>query len=108
MLSSLPLYFFSFYKAPKKVLDEIARLQRQFLWAGGTDRRDVSWVKWDNVCRPKCFFGLGGVKNLELFNMSLLAKWRWRFLNDPDAIWAELLRVRYGDISSITIFPKDI
>lgn len=32
VLSSLPLYFFSFYKAPKKVLEMLERLQRRFLW----------------------------------------------------------------------------
>ncbi|MCH79472.1 putative non-LTR retroelement reverse transcriptase [Trifolium medium] len=39
-----------------------------------------------------------GVKNLELFNMALLSKWKWRFLNDSEAVWAELLRYRYGHL----------
>lgn len=34
VLSSLPLYLFPFYKAPKKVIGEIVKLQRRFLWGG--------------------------------------------------------------------------
>lgn len=36
--------------------------------------------------------------NLKMFNISLLAKWRWRFLNDTKVIWADILKVRYGDL----------
>lgn len=104
-LSSLPPYFSSFYKAPRKVLDEIIRLQRPFLWNGGADRRSVSWAKWAFVCKPKSCGGLG-VKNLELFNFSLLAKWRWRLLKAPEAIWAELLGAQYGDLTTKSTLMK--
>lgn len=29
-------------------------------------------------------------------NASLLAKWRWRFLNGNGALWKEVLLARYG------------
>lgn len=53
MLSSLPLYFFSFYKAPKKVIHEITKLPRQFLWGGDEEHKKIAWVKWDSICLPK-------------------------------------------------------
>jgi exonuclease III len=34
VLSSLPLYFFSFFKAPVCVLKELVSIQRRFLWGG--------------------------------------------------------------------------
>jgi hypothetical protein len=34
VLSSLPLYFFSFFKAPACVLNELVCIQRRFLWGG--------------------------------------------------------------------------
>lgn len=34
VLSSMPLYFVSFYKVPKKVAHEFVNIQRDFLWAG--------------------------------------------------------------------------
>jgi hypothetical protein len=97
VLSSLPLYFFSFFKAPRCVLQQLVRLQRNFLWGGGADDKRLCWVKWDQVCLPKEQGGLG-VKNLELFNMALLSKWKWRFLSDDEAMWADLLRFRYGHL----------
>lgn len=41
VLSVLPLYFFSFYKAPKKVIDNMIQIQRQFLWVGGDEKVDI-------------------------------------------------------------------
>lgn len=34
VLSSLPLYYFAFFKAPKKILNELIKIQRMFLWGG--------------------------------------------------------------------------
>ncbi|MCI13506.1 ribonuclease H protein [Trifolium medium] len=53
------------------------------------------WIKWDQVCKSKKESGLG-VKNLELFNLALCAKWKWRFLSDQSALWLPLLQFRYG------------
>jgi hypothetical protein len=44
------------------------------------ERKKVNWIRWDIVCKSKKDGGLG-VKNLELFNVDLYAKWRWRFLS---------------------------
>jgi hypothetical protein len=100
VLSSLPLYFFSFFKAPKCIINQLVRIQRNFLWGGGVEDNKLCWVKWDQICLPRDKGGLG-VKNLELFNLALLSKWKWRFLSDSEAMWAELLRFRYGHIPSI-------
>jgi hypothetical protein len=32
VLASLPLYFFSFFKAPRCILDQLVRMQRNFLF----------------------------------------------------------------------------
>jgi hypothetical protein len=44
VLSSLPLYFFSFYKAPVCVIKEMVRIQHNFLWGGGTYSNKMCWV----------------------------------------------------------------
>jgi hypothetical protein len=54
-------------------------------------------VKWDQICLPKEQGGLG-VKNLALFNKALLGKWKWRILTEGEAVWADLLRPRYGHL----------
>jgi hypothetical protein len=67
VLSNLPLYFFSFFKAPSCVIKQLVKLQRNFLWGGGLGERRLCWVKWDQICLPKEQGGLG-IKNLAIFN----------------------------------------
>jgi hypothetical protein len=55
------------------VLKELVSIQRRFLWGGGIDSKKVYWVSWDHICQHKEKGGLG-IKNLELFNSSLLCK----------------------------------
>lgn len=76
VLSSLPLYFFSFYRVPRRVLKTLISIQRAFLWSGSDSMRCLAWVSWINVCSPKASGGLR-VKHLDLFNLNLLGKWRW-------------------------------
>ncbi|KAK2445049.1 hypothetical protein QL285_016023 [Trifolium repens] len=97
VLASLPLYFFSFYKAPCCVINQLVKIQRNFLWGGGLTDKRLCWVSWDQICLPKERGGLG-VNNLSLFNYALLGKWKWRLLTEGDAVWAELLRFRYGHL----------
>jgi hypothetical protein len=49
VLSSLPLYFFSFFKAPKCIIQQLVRIQRNFLWGGGLDFKKICWISWDQI-----------------------------------------------------------
>jgi hypothetical protein len=73
VLTSLPLYFFSFFKAPRCIIQQLVRIQRNFLWGGSIENKKLCWIKWDQICLPRNKGGLG-VKNLELFNLALLSK----------------------------------
>jgi hypothetical protein len=105
VLSSLPLYFFSFYKAPVCVIKEMVSIQRSFLWGGGLDNNKMCWVSWNRICQPKERGGLG-IKNLESFNFSLLCKWKWRCLEDRTAPWYEFLRYRYGSFAANFLYDE--
>jgi hypothetical protein len=39
--SSLHLYFFSFFKALTCVIKELVRIQRNFLWGGGSESKKI-------------------------------------------------------------------
>lgn len=45
VLSSLPIYFLSFFKIPKRVVSNIIRLQSNFLWGESEEKRKIVWVK---------------------------------------------------------------
>lgn len=82
-------------KAPRKVVSEITSIQKNFLWGGNLERKKIAWVKWSEVCKPKITGGLG-IKDIHLFNLSLLGKWLWRIVREEEALWIEVLKFRYN------------
>jgi len=47
------------------------------------------------VCQSRSNGGLG-VRDIRLVNLSLLAKWRWRLLQNEGGLWKEVLVEKYG------------
>jgi len=37
-----------------------------------------------------------GIKDVRLFNVALLAKWKWRLLSDEKGRWKDVLLSKYG------------
>lgn len=97
VLTSIPIYYLSFFKLPKFVLNRLKSIQCQFLWVGllGGKKR-VAWVKWEEICKSKECGGLG-IKDIEGFNEALLGKWLWRLLENRDALWSKVLFSKYGN-----------
>lgn len=54
------------------------------------------------MCKPK---KLGELvfRDLQLVNLALLDKWRWRLLSGASNIWRDILVVRYGVTHMISI-----
>jgi hypothetical protein len=96
VLNSIPLFFLSFLKMPVKVWKEVVKIQRNFLWGGLSHRKRICWVKWMDVCKPKKDGGLG-IRDLRLVNYSLLAKWRWKLLEEGEEVWKSVIKARYGE-----------
>jgi hypothetical protein len=95
VLNAIPIFHLAFLKLPNKVRKKIVRIQREFLWGGVKGGKKVNWVKWSVVCKGKNKGGLG-VRDINLVNSSLLAKWRWRLLQPGLPLWKEVLVARYG------------
>ncbi|KAI5444677.1 hypothetical protein KIW84_013090 [Lathyrus oleraceus] len=85
VLSSIIIYLFSFYKALKCAIQDIIKIQRDFLWGDDSEKRKMAWTSCHLVCKPKVQCGLG-VKHCEMFNLSLLRKWKWRILNEVNIL----------------------
>ena len=95
VFTAIPLFYLSVFKAPAAVHDRISSLQRKFLWAWGKENKTISWVSWENVCRPQEEGGLG-IKEIRSFNTALLAKWKWRIMSDEGGKWKDILLSKYG------------
>ena len=94
-LSNLPNYFLSLFPIPTSVANRIERLQRNFLWDSFGDDPKIHLVKWATVCSPISSGGLG-IRKIRLFNEALLGKWLWRFGIEKDALWRQVLEMKYG------------
>lgn len=76
VLSSIPFYFFSIFKALKAVIQE--------------NRKCINLVSWNSICKPK-LEGDHGIKNVGVFNLAFLGKWAWRLISNSSSIWYSLL-----------------
>jgi hypothetical protein len=103
VLYAIPIFYLSFFKLPSCVRLEIIQIQRNFLWGGTSgDGSKIPWVKWLDVCRPKKEGGLG-IKDLKVFNFSLIAKWRWRLLVEGGSQWKKVMSAKYGEVGGLDL-----
>ncbi|GKC15546.1 hypothetical protein Tco_1012328 [Tanacetum coccineum] len=91
VLGSLPLYYFSLFRAPLKVINVLEGIRRQFFLGGAHgDSRKISWIAWDKVLSSSEFGGLN-IGSLKALNWSLLAKWWWSFKTEKNSLWKKVV-----------------
>ena len=95
ILASMPLYQLSLFRMPKVVARRLEKLQRDFLWGGGSTERKAHLVSWERVCVSKEKGGLG-LRKLVHLNKALLGKWVWRFARAKEEMWKRVLVAKYG------------
>ncbi|GKD63237.1 RNA-directed DNA polymerase, eukaryota, reverse transcriptase zinc-binding domain protein, partial [Tanacetum coccineum] len=52
VLGSLGVYFFSTFKAPITIINNLKRIRRTFFWGGNLEERKIAWVAWEKVIAP--------------------------------------------------------
>jgi len=97
VLSSLPFYFISFFKAPAGIISSIESIFNCFFWGGCEEFRKISWINWDTICSKKENGGLG-VLRIQEFNLALLGKWCWQMRVENKSLWYRVLAARYREV----------
>lgn len=104
---SIPTYSMACFKLPRGLCEHINGLLQKFWWGSKKGERKTAWVSWKTMTQPK-FMGGMGFRDIELFNLALLARQAWRLLQEPDSLSARVLRARYypsGNIMDTTLGP---
>ena len=94
VLSTIPTYPLSCLPLPKHLLHKFKVKLRNFLWNDCEESKKLVLIKWDNICKPKEYGGLG-IKNLLWKNEALGAKLIWRLYSMREKKWAKILYNKY-------------
>ncbi|XP_059668770.1 uncharacterized protein LOC132313844 [Cornus florida] len=67
-----------------------------FWWSGSRSKegRNLCWLKWEQLCRNKQEGGLG-FRDLEAFNIALLAKQGWRLAVENGSLLSRIYKGKY-------------
>jgi len=84
-LSNLPMHFLSLFLIPSSVASRMEKLHRDFLWGGLGEEFKYHLVSWSTICSPISEGGLG-IRNLRIFNQTLLGKWLWHFAHEREVL----------------------
>ena len=94
MLTALPIHLMQTTMLPKKILTEMERGMRKFLWNKLDSANYLPRVPWDVVTKSKLEGGLG-VKRLETWNKCFMAKLAWKIHTKEDSLWVKLMTKKY-------------
>ncbi|PWA92818.1 reverse transcriptase domain, Reverse transcriptase zinc-binding domain protein [Artemisia annua] len=95
VLGSLPLYYPSLFRAPKKVLNTIESIRCRVFLGFKEESKGIYWVKWRTPLASYDQGGLG-IGSTYAKNLSLLGKWWWRFHTEKEALWCRVISYLYG------------
>ena len=91
---AIPTYSMSCFRLPRGLCKHIDGLLRSFWWGSKEGKRRTCWVAWEDMTKPKYMGGLG-FRDIELFNLVLLARQAWRILQEPSSLSARVLKAVY-------------
>ena len=97
---AIPTYTMSCFQIPKSLCDEIEAMMRKFWWVQRGQESKIAWVSWKKMCKSK-MNGEMGFRNLQAFNLAMLAKQGWRLISYPNSLVAQIYKASYyphGDV----------
>ncbi|XP_059445337.1 uncharacterized protein LOC132177129 [Corylus avellana] len=94
VVQAIPTYTMSVFLLPKTLCKDINLMMAKFWWGHKSNDKKVAWMSWEKMRKAKEKGGMG-FRDLECFNIALLAKQGWRLTQNPDSSVAKILKEKY-------------
>jgi hypothetical protein len=94
VVQAIPMFCMSCFKLPRGLCLAINAMIHSFWWGSKDGNRKPSWVSWETMCSPKYLGGMG-FRDIELFNLAMLARQAWRILQNPEELSSRILKAVY-------------
>ncbi|WZZ22713.1 hypothetical protein YC2023_124100 [Brassica napus] len=94
VLSAIPSYPMTCFSLPVSLCKRIQSALTRYWWDHNENSRSMAWISWDSMAKPKSLGGIG-LRDVQNFNVSLLAKISWRLLQNPHSLLGRVLFGKY-------------
>ncbi|XP_062152738.1 uncharacterized mitochondrial protein AtMg00310-like [Alnus glutinosa] len=84
----------SVFKLPKTLCTNLEKVMNMLMWGNTSSSKGLKWMKWSRLGQSKLNGGLG-YRDLEVFNLSLLAKQGWRLIQDLNPLVGRIMNDKY-------------
>ncbi|KAL5566025.1 hypothetical protein UlMin_029189 [Ulmus minor] len=91
---ALPVYTMQSMKLPNSICSKLDAIIRNFWWSASKSNNPLCLKAWAEICQPKQWGGLG-FRRMKDLNLSLLAKWGWKFVQGQSSLCCSILNARY-------------
>ncbi|XP_022040602.1 uncharacterized protein LOC110943154 [Helianthus annuus] len=105
VLSAMHTYWATVFMLPAKIVHDLERCMRGFLWAGSTQQSVKAKVAWKVVCLPKYEGGLG-IRCISDVNKALLSSHVWSVLTNRKSLWVQWIHMYKLKGKSFWEFPS--
>jgi len=94
VLQAIPTYTMSVFQLPKSLVRDTYTMLNRFWWGFKDKTHKIAWMSWKAMGKHKTLGGLG-YRELESFNLALLAKQAWKIVKYPDSLVAKVFQEKY-------------
>ncbi|GJN23880.1 hypothetical protein PR202_gb11570 [Eleusine coracana subsp. coracana] len=91
---AIPVFAMMVFRLPNKIYKGMIDAISQYWWGDEEEQKRIHWQQWWKLCMPKNKGGMG-FRDLQSFNLALLAKQVWRLMSEPESLCARVLHAKY-------------